>query len=83
MSDTGQRSDPDPAAEAEHGREAGPVGEGEGVNLFTVSAMRLHLPRRGLPPTPGTEPSLVQRLARRVRRAKKILDAVRERLLGR
>ena len=60
-----------------------PEPEPERVNLFTVSAMRLHLPRGGIPPTPGTEPSLVQRLARRVRQAGELLEAVRERLRGR
>ena len=32
------------------------------VNLFTVSALRLH--RTRLPPTPGREPSLLSRLKR-------------------
>ena len=36
------------------------------VNLFTVSSLRLHLPRR-MPPTPGMEPSLFRRLWRRLR----------------
>lgn len=52
------------------------------VNLFTVSALRLHLPRGGTPPTPGTEPSLVQRLSRRFRQAGALLEVVRERLRG-
>ena len=69
----------DVAAEAEAEAEA----ELERVNLFTVSAMRLHLPRGGMPPTPGTEPSMVQRFARRVRQAGQLLEAVRERLRGR
>lgn len=42
-----------------------PKEDSESVNLFTVSALRLH--RTRLPPTPGTEPSLVQRLRRLVR----------------
>lgn len=37
----------------------------EPVNLFTVSALRLH--RTRLPPTPGKEPSLVHRLRRLVK----------------
>lgn len=38
--------------------------EKETVNLFTVSALRLH--RTRLPPTPGKEPSLVARLKKLV-----------------
>ncbi len=34
------------------------------VNLFTISALRLH--RTDLPPTPGKEPSLAARLRRLV-----------------
>jgi hypothetical protein len=56
--------------------------EPERVSLFTVSALRLHLPRGGMPPTPGTEPSLVQRLSRRIRQAGALLEVVRERLRG-
>ena len=56
--------------EGEHGEEpAGEAGQQqktpagrERVNLFTVSALRLHLPRGGMPPTPGTEPPLMSRL---------------------
>jgi hypothetical protein len=43
-----------------------PVEACEPVNLFTVSALRLH--RSDLPPTPGRGPSLRQRLMRRARR---------------
>lgn len=72
-------SEPGSEPSSEHESEPEP----ERVNLFTVSAMRLHLPRGGLPPTPGTEPSMVQRFARRVRQAGQLLEAVRERLRGR
>ncbi len=34
------------------------------MNLFTISALRLH--RTDLPPTPGKEPSLATRLRRLV-----------------
>jgi hypothetical protein len=54
------------------------------VNLFTISAMRLHLSREGIPPTPGKEPSVLRALHRSLqRRARALLDGVRERLLGR
>lgn len=44
------------------------------VNLFTVSALRLHMPQGGMPPTPGKEPTLRARLKRRLGR---LLDRFR------
>ena len=51
----------EPAGEAGQDRRRAPA-EQERVNVFTVSALRLHLPPKGMPPTPGTEPSLLSRL---------------------
>lgn len=44
--------------------ETDPPEDQEPVNLFTISALRLH--RTDLPPTPGKEPSLATRLRRLV-----------------
>lgn len=46
--------------------------------LFTISAMRLHLPRP-LPPTPGKEPGIRRRLRQIRRLARSILDRARRR----
>ena len=52
-----------------------PAEEKETVNLFTVSALRLH--RTCLPPTPGKEPSLMTRLKRLVRTASRYIKRLK------
>lgn len=65
MADSDTSEDRDPGTDSDPGAEQ--QQPNPPVNLFTISALRLHHTR--LPPTPGTEPSLLQRLKRWMGRA--------------